>query len=264
MKYHREMIDGKARPLRVGRFLQWFCVSMLATTIHFSPAEGAEGDIQYTVKEGDSLYLVATMYYGDPQAFLRIFQANRDALQTAYDKNAPPATKAANPSGRVQPHDLWPSTVIVLPANFSISGKVVYEQVLYERRANPLSRAAAIKLATATKVTLGDVMDLAESTRDPKIEVAEPPAPLGGYVPVSRMKGSTQREPRPDWHKQPKTDLHRCAVSVCTRYESLCFFECIMVARRIMDGNASCNPPPDPLPYEVPEKSNGDCAGWLK
>lgn len=250
--------------MNIRRAMVWAGVCFVAMILNMSPAQAQEqaAALQYTIEKDDTLYLIATRYYGDPDAYSRIFSENRKALQAAFDRNAAPAAKTAN-SGQVQSQDLWPGTTILLPASFKTMG-LAYEQIIYERRAYPIARDVALKIAAAKTATLGDLAEIVRKTIDPKIKRRSPEAPLGGYIQMTRDKGITQREATPVWYTAPTTDLQHCAISVCKQFESLCFFECIMVAKRMKDGDASCPPSPSQLPYEIPVKPNGDCTSWLK
>jgi hypothetical protein len=94
------------------------------------------------------------------------------------------------------------------------------------------------------------------------------PPPFERHAPVSQGP-KAKREKDPEWFSKPDSSVERCARSVCVRFEQLCFFECLAVAKRLADGDQQgmCETlqqhPHDmsvQLPYEIDEETRESCA----
>lgn len=127
-----------------------------------------------------------------------------------------------------------------------------------------MNRALAEQVASPKGI---DLSHLLKTTRDiaPKwVRAASSPEPNGGHGVISRSSSAALREVVPAWYSSPKESLHKCAKAVCDRYQNLCFFECLIVAKRLSDGDVSCSRLPDTLPYEVDEENRDSCAALVE
>ena len=118
-----------------------------------------------------------------------------------------------------------------------------------------------------------DMTDLSTITRNkilPKYTkpAKKAPVPFNKHAPLSNAPKAT-REQAPSWFNKPDSGLELCARAVCHRFQQLCFFECLSVAKRLSDGDQSriCEKlrshPQDSsvqLPYEVDEETRENCA----
>lgn len=212
--------------------------------------------IGYTIQEGDSLWVIATLYYNAPTAGGALYSVNQAVLDAA-NKNHPK-----------EPKWIFPGTIIDLPAQIRSRG------ILYTRRESPMNRTLALAVGSPEGI---DMTDLARITRDkilPKYvkPTGNVPSPLPKHVPVSQGLKAT-RESVPNWYQSPNTHLEVCAKSICTHFEQLCFFECLAMAKRVWDGDMKqvCdalqgNPRSTSvqLPYEIDEETRQDCAELIQ
>jgi len=192
-------------------------------------------DIEYTILEGDNLYLVATQYYNAPSASAAIFEKNKGTFKKACEQAK---------SRRCGSDTIYPGTIILLPSTLaSRSG------VLYDRRGSPMERGIAVSVANNKQIDLEGLGALSQRIRPADVPLPKSP-PLLDYPDASGPEIQANRERQPDWHKSPSTDLQRCAKAVCARFKSLCYFECLAVAKRLDDGGVSCKALPRALPYD--------------
>ncbi len=57
-------------------------VANVVNEIQVEEAAPAEANVEYyVIQKGDSLSLIAKRYYGDPMAYTKIFEANREVIQ---------------------------------------------------------------------------------------------------------------------------------------------------------------------------------------
>ncbi|MDI3287340.1 hypothetical protein [Polyangium sp. 15x6] len=234
-------------------------VAMFVAGIGTVASADQTNELIYEINESDTLYVVATQYYGDPAAFRLIFRSNETILREAYDKYARDARKLGEPIKPFGSGTLWPKTRIVLPRALATPAGV-----LYERRNLPLRRDVAEMIARKKRVDLDDLEQIATNVRPRGLKPPQTVAPLTGYAQVSSASSAVTRETPPKWYEQPENELHRCAVSVCGKFQSLCFYECLGVAKRFLDGGASCSRIPATLPYDQPEASARDCSAMLE
>ncbi|MDC3962099.1 hypothetical protein [Polyangium jinanense] len=240
-------------------FRRALMVAMLVAGTWSAASAGQTNEIVYEITDSDTLYVVATRYYGDPAAFKLIFKRNEAILRDAYGKYARDASKRGEPPKPFGTGTIWPKTKIVLPQELSTSAGV-----LYERRSSPLKREVAEKIARKKRVNLDDLEEIAIDMRPRGIKPPQTTAPLTGYAQVSSASSAVSRETPPKWYEHPENELHRCAVAVCGKFQSLCYYECLAVAKRFLDGGASCSHIPATLPYDQPEASARDCSGMLE
>lgn len=81
----RALVHGTPEERAVGNQIRQEALALLGTSnsaiADAAPAD-ATGDRVYTVESGDSLAYIALQFYGNTNAYLRIYQANRDKLST--------------------------------------------------------------------------------------------------------------------------------------------------------------------------------------
>ncbi|MRG96369.1 hypothetical protein [Polyangium spumosum] len=231
----------------------------LVAGICTAASAGEANELVYEIENADTLYLVATRYYGDPAAFKLIFKKNETVLREAHDKYVRDASKRGERPKPFGTGTIWPKTKIVLPQELSTAAGV-----LYERRSSPLRRDIAEMIARKKRVDLVDLEKIAKDTRPSWIKAPQPTAPLTGYAQVSTASSAVSRETPPKWYEHPENELHRCAVVVCGKFQSLCYYECLGVAKRFLDGGASCSHLPASLPYDQPEAASRDCSAMLE
>jgi hypothetical protein len=225
---------------------------LLAAILSAQPthAQQQRPPITYTIQPGDTLWVVATLYYNAPTAGGALYNINKVVLDNA-NKTHPKGAKW-----------IFPGTVIELPA------QIRAHDIPYTRREHPMKRSTAEVVGRPDGI---DMADLSKITRNnilprytkPKRNV---PKPFDRHAIVSQGPKAT-RESTPKWFKNPSSNLERCARSVCTRFEQLCFFECLTVAKRLKDGNQTMiceklqqHPRDVELPYEVDEETRQSCA----
>ncbi|TKC96522.1 hypothetical protein [Polyangium fumosum] len=240
-------------------FRRALMVAMLVAGTCTVASAGQPNELVYEITDSDTLYLVATRYYGDPAAFKLIFKKNEAVLREAHDKYMLDAAKRGVPPKPFGTGTIWPKTRIVLPQELATPAGV-----LYERRSLPLKREIAEMIARKKRVDLDDLGQIATEMRPLGIRPPQPTPALPGYAQVSAASSAVARETPPKWFGQPENELHRCAVAVCGKFQSLCYYECLGVAKRFLDGGASCSHLPATLPYDQPEASARDCSAMLE
>jgi hypothetical protein len=227
---------------------------LLAAILSAQPthAQQQRPPITYTIQPGDTLWVIATLYYNAPTAGGALYHLNKIVLDNA-NKTHPKGARW-----------IFPGTIIELPA------QIRSLDILYTRRERPMNRSLAEVVGSPEGI---DMTDLSRITREkilpkytkPKGNV---PPPFDRHAPVSQGPKAT-RERTPQWFKNPDSNLEQCAKLVCTRFEQLCFFECLAVAKRLRDGDHPriCENlqqrPYDmslQLPYEVDEETRENCA----
>src|SRR5690349_3923679 len=96
--------------------MRFFPSSLLAlallTTAHLGAATGATNEISYEITDADTLYVVATRYYGAPAAYRLIFKRNEASLREAYDKHAKEAAQRGETVKPFGTATIWPKTTI--------------------------------------------------------------------------------------------------------------------------------------------------------
>lgn len=79
----RALENGTLEEQRAGQKMRREAVAMLAKdNIVGQVTEDASGERFYTVESGDSLAFIALQFYGNTNSYVRIFQANRNQLNT--------------------------------------------------------------------------------------------------------------------------------------------------------------------------------------
>jgi hypothetical protein len=217
--------------------------------------------IQHVIQKGETLHLIATQYYSAPSAFGAIFTRNREKFKDAYER-----VKKSDPKFDVLLHPfainmIYPGTVIELPA--LLESKRGH---LYQRMDVPMTSELAQQIADKGRIDLTNLNKISNQIRDGLTNPPKPdpsPQPLPGYtkiVAASPQDATIKREERPEWHKNPSTELHNCAVAICKKYKNICYFECMTAARRFEDGEVLCNKLPKVLPYEIDLENKDRCS----
>ena len=192
---------------------------LLACTSIALPAHAQERPETYSIEAGDTLWLIATRFYNAPAAYSALYKHNKTALDAA-NKN--------HPKG---PSWIFPSTVIHLPLEIRVG------DTSYTRRASPMNVALAAEVASPDGIDLKTLLRVTHEKILPKwmtpASVTSPPLP--GSLPVPSAS-KAKRESTPQWFSKPDTDVELCARSVCVRFEQLCYFECLSIAKRFIDG----------------------------
>jgi hypothetical protein len=227
---------------------------LLASILAAPPthAQQRRPSIKYTIVDGDSLWIIATLYYNAPTAAGALYNHNRAVLD------------AANKTSRKGADWIFPNTVIELPDQIE-SGDIPYT-----RRKAPMNRDLAKAVGRPGGIGVAELLDITRDKIVPKYT-----RPVGNVQPRFDKHASVSQGPKatreraPAWFNSPDSNMERCAKSVCTRFEQLCFFECLAIAKRLSDGDQPkiCERlqqhPHDrnvQLPYEVDEETRDNCA----
>lgn len=207
--------------------------------------------IKYTIVYKDELWVIATLYYNAPTAAGALYNYNRAVLDAA---------NKTHPKG---PDWIFPDTVIELP------DQIEWRDIRYTRREAPMNRELAKAVGRREGIGVAELSEIARKKILPKYT-----SPLGNVQqPFDKHASVSQgpkaaRERAPAWFNKPDSMMERCARSVCTRFEQLCFFECLSIAKRLSDGDQLkiCERlqqhPHDmsvQLPYEVDEETRDNC-----
>jgi hypothetical protein len=215
-------------------------------------AQQPKPPIQYTIQNGDTLWVIATLYYNAPTAGGALYHYNHAVLNAA---------NKTHPKG---PQWIFPGTDIELPYQIRSRG------ILYTRREGPMNRSLATLVGRPEGIDVAELSSITRAKILPKYTKPKGnvPPPFNRHAPLSQGLKAT-RESTPGWFNNPNTNIERCAISVCVRFEQLCFFECLGVAKRLADGDhlSICdrlhqNPHnvSVQLPYEVDEETRDSCA----
>ena len=212
--------------------------------------QGGAEVMPYKIRQGDTLWLIATQFYNAPSAAPAIYKLNQGALEAAHHRNGDRSRKASSDT-------IYPNTVINLPRQLRAgAGSTVS---LYLRRDVPITADVASKIAEKRRIDLEDFHEIGKESVPDWVTPPAPSAPLDKHVEASKGVAPAKREARPGWYDSPETDLQKCAKAVCDRYEALCYFECIIMAKRISDSEASCDELPDVLPVEIDASTRDSC-----
>lgn len=225
---------------------------LLASAAVVLPAHAEEPPIQYTIRPGDKLWAIATRFYNAPEAYRAIYQHNKAALN------------AANKEHAKGPDRIFPGTVIELPGDIKVA------ETLYTRRQTPMDVDLATSVARPDGINLLELWKITRENIVPRevvlSEVTEPPltnAKLVASAPTAK------REPAPEWFSKPDSSVEECAKSLCVRFEQLCYFECLSIAKRFKDGerqnlcdelNSAPRAAAITLPFQVDNETRGLCA----
>jgi hypothetical protein len=215
-------------------------------------AQQRRPSIKYTIVDNDSLWIIATLYYNAPTAAVALYNHNRAVLDAA---------NKTHPKGADW---IFPNTVIDLPDQIE-SG-----DIRYTRREAPMDRSLAEAVGRPGGIGMAELLAVTRKKILPKYTspIGNVQAPFNKHASVSRGPKAA-RERAPAWFNKPDSSLERCAKSVCTRFEQLCFFECLAISKRLSDGDRLniCERlqqrPHDmsvQLPYEVDEETRDNCA----
>ena len=230
------------------------CIAALAAGLPASgqpPAQqGGAEVLPYTIQQGDTLWLIATRFYNAPSAAPTIYKYNQGALEAAHHRNGDRSRKASSDT-------IYPNTVINLPRQLR-SGTTTAVS-LYLRRDVPINADVASKIAEKRRIDLEDFHEIGKESVPDWVTPQAAQAPLDKHVEAAKGVAPAKREARPGWYESPETDLQRCAKAVCDQYEALCYFECIIMAKRISDSEASCDELPDVLPVEIDASTRYSC-----
>lgn len=233
--------------------------SLLLAVILAAPlthAQQRRPPIKYAIVDRDSLWIIATIYYNAPTAGGALYNHNKAVLDAA---------NKTHPKGADW---IFPNTVIELP------DQIVSRDIRYTRRDAPMDRVLAIEVGNNKGIGMDDLLTITRKNILPKYTspMGSVQPPFDKHAPVSGGPKAA-REKSPSWFNKPDSIMERCAKSVCIRFEQLCFFECLSIAKRLSDGDqqAICdrlqqNPHNKnvQLPYEVDEETRGDCAELVK
>ncbi|HZF50254.1 MAG TPA: hypothetical protein VE093_16460 [Polyangiaceae bacterium] len=205
---------------------------------------------KYTVQPNDTLWLISTRFYNAPSAYIAIYRHNKRTLDAAaggHDKGV---------------SRIYPNTEIVLPDVIKMG------EIWYRRRQAPMNIDVARKVASSNGIDLTSLTaSRAHMVPNFVKRVEAPKPPLGVQVPVPSARMAT-REPTPEWFANPDSEVERCAKAVCMKFEQLCYFECLTVAKRLHDGDKGgyCEDlqedprnTPMSLPLEVDDETRPYC-----
>jgi hypothetical protein len=233
----------------------------LACALILSPSHAQEDIIKYTIQPNDSLWLIATRYYDDARAFRAIYKYAKNKTQLDKDRKVKSPDKIDPGSTIELPHMLedkdtgeWYQRRERTPMNEKLGRKIADHG------------AEGIRLSTASSIVDDDVLP-----KDLKFKAA-PPRPANDYKPLSQAP-KAKRESTPEWFRKPDAPVEQCAKSLCIRFEQLCYFECLSVAKRLLDGDREsiCDglgkkprTATVVLPYEVDNATRDQCAELIK
>jgi hypothetical protein len=192
---------------------------ILACTSIGLPAHAQEPPIKYSIEAGDTLWLIATRFYNAPGAYSALYKHNKAALD------------AANKDHPKGPNWIFPSTVINLPLEIRVG------DTSYTRRATPMNVDLATEVASPDGIDLKTLLRVTRAKILPRwMKPNDAPS-----APVTRSSSvlsasKAKRESPPEWFSKPDSGVEQCAKSVCVRFEQLCYFECLSIAKRFHDG----------------------------
>lgn len=115
---------------------------LLLTAILAAPPTHAQQyrpPIKYTIQNGDTLWIIATLYYNAPTAGGALYNLNMAVLN------------AANKTHPKTPQWIFPGTVIDLP------GQIRSQGILYTRRDGPMNRSLAVLVGRPDGIDMTDL-----------------------------------------------------------------------------------------------------------
>lgn len=83
-----------------------------------SVAVNSSGEVTYTVVRGDTLWAIAKSFYGDGSQYTRIYDANKDLIESTAKAHGKPNSDHG--------HWIWAGEVLVIPGIESEDGKKTY------------------------------------------------------------------------------------------------------------------------------------------
>lgn len=232
----------------------WLCRIAVAASLFTAnvPAYPLPAKMAYTIQPEDTLCLISTRYYNAPTAAVGIYQHNKKALDAA--------NKGHDPS----PQWIFPGTVIELPLYITSNG------TRYERRETPMELSLAKSVANPQGIKLNDLIQVSQQrVLAYKSKAGGEPIKSDHKPIISSLKAV--REPAPQWFSNPdrSNKLVTCAKTICNRFMQLCYFECLLIAKRLSDGDEQSlcdtmeSAPPNTfisLPYEVDQSTRTACS----
>lgn len=232
---------------RLVPYLLVFAVIFAAPPTH---AQQQRQPIKYTIQASDTLWVIATLYYNAPTAGGALYSLNQPVLDAA---------NKTHPKG---PKWIFPGTDIDLPPQIRSRG------ILYTRRDGPMDRNLALLVGRPDGIDVAELSEIMLNKYPQYKNQTKAPPPFNRHARLAQGP-TAMRETAPAWFSAPNSRLEVCARAVCTRFEQLCFFECLAVAKRFLDGEhptlcerIQMNPHnmSIQLPYEVDEETRDSCA----
>lgn len=195
----------------------------------------------HEVREGDNLGSIAIRYYRNPRATDSIYLLNYWRLTRAV--------KQYKPNAKIDPRGVLPRGIqLRLPQKLvSARGKVY---TLSGAEARPAEIRYLDDLEREASSLLGPSSTGPRAQQRPQVPREQ----------VSTSARPANRESIPGWYENPNGELQTCAKALCDRYQSLCFFECVGLAKSFLDGGASCRKLPEKLPFYVDPATRANCA----
>ncbi len=242
-------------------YLVVLLMALLASTTSSVRADPQE-TLTYTTKRDDAMSDLAVRYYSTPDAAQALYDHNERVFSEAYDRNKlskPDYDTKKNPKGK---NTIFPNTTITMPRELKSS-----KGVIYPRRHEPMDATEAREIAAKKDgIRLTDAKKPLLSLKPAWTEPPKPPALQGSRQQVSKSAEAAKRESTPSWYTEPTSKWQECARDLCDKYQSLCFYECVAVAKRFTDAWATCSKStlPDKLPYAVKDEGRKDCSAALQ
>lgn len=246
--------------------------------------------VPYVIQEKDTLSLIAERFYSTSDATQALYNYNWQAFSDAYDRarsGIPGFDSVARPKGL---NVIFPNTAIVLPSELTSMHGVVYKRsgvpeddaikkgsdaeaarLKAEREAAEKANAEKVAAKKPTRplkeiptedLRLKDLNDHLRKQKPKWIIASRANAPQGSRRTMATSTDA-KREKIPRWFEAPSNGVQQCAKRVCEQYRSLCYYECVAVAKRFSDARLSCDILPNDLPYTLNADSREDCAANL-
>jgi len=220
-------------------------------------------DLVYLVKPNESLWGIATSFYGDHDAHHALYEINKKILDKVWSnaEKTHPNLKQKYPNKQ---------DYIIPNIKIQVPYKVDYKQIFFIRNDLQVNMELINSIKDNNNELSLPLLKKAVINDESFVDVIEEaPHPLEGYIDISiksdKLKNRDRGQP-PVWWNNPNetSDFQLCSKLICNKYTQLCYFDCLTLSKRLYDAfddktamMKKCKNLPDQLPFQL--DSNVEC-----
>jgi len=226
-------------------------------------------DIKYKVRQNESLWEIATSFYGDHDAYHALYEINKDILERIWSiaENAHPDIRTNFPNKE---------DYIVPNISLKIPSKIEYKQTFFIRNDIQINMEFIKTIKDNNNVISLDLLNKAvQNDENFLTSLPETPQPFEEFAEISTDSHELRNRARGDspiwWDSDLSNEenglqsnsnlsskLQKCAKLICKKYSQLCFPDCLTLSKRMYDAFGDiqtmmhqCSDLPDKLPFQL-------------